>query len=57
MGMLLSYELEKIGAMRGREKTILATDDSFVIREMDEPIYKTAKVDAESIVRAVKNTV
>ncbi len=53
MGMLLSYELEKIGAMRGRQKTIIATDDSFVIRETDEPIYKTADVDAEAVVKAV----
>jgi len=51
MGMLLSHELEKFGALNGREKIILATDDSFVIRDKDEPIWKTANVDAEAIVK------
>jgi len=51
MGMLLSGELEKLGALDGREKIILATDDSFVIRDKDEPIWKTAGVDAEAIVK------
>ncbi len=53
MGMILSEELESIGAIKGKEKIILATDDSFVIRTTDEPIYKTAGIDAEAVTKAI----
>ena len=48
-GMMLSDELCKISNFRQRPYDILAVDDSFVLQTRPEPIYKTAGVDAESM--------
>ena len=55
MGMLLTDELRKIGALEGRAVKIMATDDRFGIQNKNEPIYKTMGIDAQSVVSAVKD--
>jgi 1-deoxy-D-xylulose-5-phosphate synthase len=48
-GMMLSDALTRRGSMAGRSYAILAVDDSFVIQERAEPIYRTAGIDAAAI--------
>ena len=57
MGMLLSDKLSQNGVLDGRKYTVLAVDDSFVIRDKNEPIYKTAGIDSDSIVEIVKRKI
>ncbi len=53
MGMLLSDKLAEIRALDGRKHIVMAIDDSFVIREKNESILKTAGIDADSIAASV----
>ena len=53
MGMLLCDAMCREGMPDGIRTSIMATDDSFVIRRQNEPIFKTAGVDAESIVNEI----
>ena len=55
MGMLLSDKLTGNGALDGRKHIIMATDDSFVIRDKNEPILKAAGVDADAIAAKIKD--
>jgi 1-deoxy-D-xylulose-5-phosphate synthase len=55
MGMLLSDKLTGNGALDGRKHIIMATDDSFVIRDKNELILKAAGVDADAIVAKIKD--
>ena len=49
-GMMLADALTRQGSMEGRPYAILATDDSFVVQDRSESIFRTAGVDAEAIV-------
>lgn len=53
MGMMLSKALEGYPVMQNKTVRVLATDDQFVVQDKNEPIYKTAGVDSESIVKAL----
>ncbi len=53
MGMMLSDALKKYPVMQNKTVRVLATDDQFVVQDKNEPIYKTAGVDCESIVKAL----
>ncbi len=55
MGMLLSDKLTEIGALDGRKHIIMAIDDSFVIRDKNEHILKTAGLDADTVVAKIKD--
>ncbi len=55
MGMLLSDAMNRDGSLCGIKTSILAIDDDFVIRTSDEPILKTAGLDADNIIRAIEN--
>ncbi len=55
MGMLLSDKLTEIGALDGRKHIIMAIDDSFVIRDKNEPILKTAGLDADTVAAKIKD--
>ena len=50
-GMMLSDRLTRMGVLKD-DFAIVAVDNSFVIQDRDEHIYKSAGVDAESIARA-----
>ncbi|MBE6585188.1 MAG: 1-deoxy-D-xylulose-5-phosphate synthase [Ruminococcaceae bacterium] len=50
-GMMLSDTLCRISSFKERPYRILAACDSFVIQTRQEPIYKTAGVDAETMVQ------
>ena len=52
-GMMLSETLREKGKLGGITWEIVAVDDDFVIQKTDEPIYKSAKISAEDVVRAV----
>ena len=49
--MMLSDRLTRMGVLKD-DFAIVAVDNSFVIQDRDEHIYKSAGVDAESIARA-----
>ncbi len=51
MGMLLSDALSRYEVMQNKTVHILATDDSFVHQTQNEPIRRTAGVDADRIVQ------
>ncbi|MBE6601207.1 MAG: 1-deoxy-D-xylulose-5-phosphate synthase [Ruminococcaceae bacterium] len=53
MGMMLSCALAKAPVMQNKKTVILATDDHFAVQERDEPIWKTAAVDADHIVAEI----
>jgi len=53
MGMMLSEKLSGFETFQNKSTVILATDDQFVVQEKDEPIWKTAGVDADCIVKAL----
>ncbi len=53
MGMMLSDAMTRAGMLDGIEFSIMAIDDDFVIRTADEPILRTAGIDADSIVERV----
>ena len=53
MGMMLSKALEGYPVMQNKTVRVLATDDQFVVQDKNEPIYKTAGVDCESIFKAL----
>ena len=53
-GMMLSDALIRRGSMRDRPYAILATDDSFVCQARQEPIYRTAGVDAHAIAAEIR---
>ena len=53
-GMMLSDALRQRGALEGRSCAILATDDSFVMQDGPEPIFRTAGVDAEAMVGKIR---
>lgn len=52
MGMMLCDELDRRGLLDGIRHKILALDDDFAIPERDEPIFDTAGVSAENILKA-----
>ena len=52
--MMLSDALIRRGSMRDRPYAILATDDSFVCQARQEPIYRTAGVDAHAIAAEIR---
>ena len=54
-GMMLSEELRKNNGFLGAEWGIVATDESFVIQDKDEPIYKSAHVSSDDIVELVED--
>ncbi len=54
MGMLLSDALSGYEVMKNKTVTTLALDDDFGIQTVNEPIWRSAGVDHESILRAVK---
>ena len=56
-GMMLSETLREKGKLGGITWEIVATDDDFVIQKTDEPIYKSAKISAEDVVRAVMKNI
>lgn len=53
MGMLLCDEMSREGMLDGIKTSIMATDDDFVVRRENEPILKTAGIDAQSIVNEI----
>ena len=53
MGMMLSDALKKYPVMQNKTVRVLATDDQFVVQDKNEPIYKTAGVDCESIIKTL----
>ncbi len=53
MGMMLSDEMRRAGMLENIASSIMAIDDDFVIRRQNEPILKTAGIDAESIVNEI----
>lgn len=53
MGMMLSDEMRRAGMLENIASSIMAIDDDFVIRRQNEPIFKTAGIDAESIVNEI----
>ena len=53
MGMMLSEALSRYERMQNKTVCILALDDDFCVQEANEPIYKSAGVDRESIIRTV----
>ena len=52
-GMMLSDTLRRHPDFDGRELSVIAVDDNFVIQERDEPIRRSAEVDAEAIAKRV----
>ena len=56
MGMMLSAALADRSVMQNKTVTVMATDDSFAVQERDEPIWKTAGVDADRIVAHLLQT-
>lgn len=54
MGMILSDELYKRGALKEYSYKILALDDSFAQQDKPEHIYKTAGVSADDIIKACR---
>ena len=52
-GMMLSDTLRRRPDYNGRELSVIAVDDNFVIQERDEPIRRSAEVDAEAIANRV----
>ena len=52
--MMLSDALIRLGAMEDRDYAILATDDSFACQVRQEPIYRTAGVDAHAIAAEIR---
>lgn len=53
MGMLLGDKLRGRPIMQNKRTCILATDDTFVRRDCDIPIWQAAGVDRAAIVRAI----
>ena len=53
MGMLLSDAMERAGMLIGKRKIIMATDDNFAVRALDESILETAKLTAEHIIKRI----
>ncbi len=53
-GMMLADTLSEISDFRTRPYDILAVDDSFVLQTRAEPIFKTAGVDAASMLVRIK---
>ncbi len=53
-GMMLSDAMADMEIMKDKRTVILGTDQSFAVQERDEPIWKTAGVDAESILKILK---
>ncbi len=53
-GMMLSDALIRRGTMQDRPYAILATDDSFACQVRQEPIYRTAGVDADAIAAEIR---
>ena len=54
-GMMLSDALCAVSDFRQRPYAILAVSDSFLTQTDAEPIYKTAGVDAEAMLKALEN--
>ncbi len=54
MGMILADALRRLGALDGREYSIVALEDPFVRTEKDAPIYKTAGISAEDICEIIE---
>jgi len=52
-GMMLSDALRRHPRFDGRELSVVAVEDNFVIQERDEPIRRSAEVDAEAIAARV----
>ena len=50
MGMMLSDALSKYSEIQNKELILMAIDEDFVVQEKNEPILKTAGLDADSIV-------
>lgn len=55
MGMMLSDALKDYPEMQNKTVRVIATDDQFAVQDKNEPIYRTAGVDAESVVKAILN--
>ena len=53
-GMMLTDALRRNGGLDGHSYAILATDDSFVTQDKPEPIFRTAGVDAEAMMAAIR---
>ena len=53
-GMMLTDAMRRNGSLEGHPYTILATDDSFVCQTRQEPIYRTAGVDAHAIAAEIR---
>lgn len=54
-GMNLCDALETIGALNGRGKLIIATDDNFATPNAGQTVYEAAGVDTENAVRLITN--
>ena len=55
MGMMLSDALFGYEVMKNKTERFLALDDDFAVQTKDEPIWKSAGVDCDAIVRKIVN--
>ncbi len=55
--MMLAEAMRVKGALNGVKYGIVATDDSFVVQERDEPIYISAGISCEHLTDAYKNLI
>lgn len=53
MGMMLSHVLSDYEIMKNKEERFLALDDDFVVQTKDEPIWKSAGIDCDAIIRSI----
>lgn len=53
-GMMLTDAMRRQGSLEGHPYAILATDDSFVVQDKPEPIFRTAGVDAVAMIAALR---
>ena len=54
-GMMLAEALRAIPEFEGHRCEILAVEDNFVIQKKDEPIWRTAEVDAQAMTERILN--
>lgn len=53
-GMMLSDAMTRRGMLEGHAFSVLATDDTFAVQTRPEPVRRTAGVDAEGMVSALR---
>ncbi len=54
-GMNLSDALEKAGALRGRKRKIIGTENGFVAPKAGESLWQAAGLDADTVLQAAEN--